>query len=153
MDFDVWSLIAGFTLAGFLAYSFYWSERGSLANRLAYLLSEQALDIIKNVGQPFEENFPYENDKLHIKYLKSLNENSGVHITQNFGVYSKEYDFWLVVEFSHDTFGDLPSRVSRYACTPGTWNKLCLIANPLFFDINKHLAWKKNSRSLSRDPS
>ena len=143
MTFDVLSLIAGLTISGLLALLFDWSERGSLANRLAYILCEQALDIIENGDGPLDEYFPHQNKKLHIKYLNNLNEQSHVHITQNFGVYSKEYNIWLVVEFSHDTYGDLPSTIHRYMCTPMTWDKSDLIANPHFFDITKNFISKK----------
>ena len=42
MEFDIISFISGVALSSAVAWFIYWSERGSLANRIAYSCCEKA---------------------------------------------------------------------------------------------------------------
>jgi len=151
MSVDIVSLLVGLSIAGLIGYFFSWSENGSLTNRLAYLIREKALDVLNNSDKSYEDLLPNENRKLIIRRLADQDEWSGVHYTQNFGVYSKEYGVWLVVETSYDTYGDLPDNVSRYLCTPQTWHKTSLIQQPYTFDINRHFIRAKSDKLTSNN--
>ena len=146
MSIDIVSLLIGLSIAGLLGYIYSWSENGSLANRLAYLICEDALYVLSNLDKPYKDSLPYENEKFVIRNLADQDEWSMVHFTQNFGVFSKEYGVWLVIETSCDAYGDLSDSVSRYLCTPKTWHKTSLIRKPYTFDINRNFIRVKSDK-------
>lgn len=156
MEFDFPSLILGIILASAGAWVLFWSEKCSLANRLAYSCCEQAYQFIQykfeieKLKNPDLENFenilPIENESFRIELLPTERVQTDVHISEYFGVYSKHYDLWLIIE---DTTAFLDEGISSsknyYFCNPDFSDKQ-FIKNPHIFDVRKYLIKEKTQR-------
>ena len=157
MEFDLTSVIIGIVISGFIAWFFFWSEKCSLANRIAYSCCEKARLLVnckrelviksENID-PFEledpieidnKVFPIEDDEFKIVLLPSERVQTDVHISEYIGVYSKQYDLWLMIE---DTvaFLDEGSKDSYryYFCRPDFKDKQ-FVKTPFSFNVSKYL--------------
>lgn len=149
MEFDTLSFILGLILSGVGAGFLFWSEKCSLANRIAYSCCEQARQIIlckrelaETLNPDIENNesiYPIENEEFQIDLLPSKNVQSDVHISRYVGVFSKRYDLWLMIEF---TTAFLEEGISDsyvfYFCKPN-FDVKQIIKTPYPFNVDKYL--------------
>lgn len=160
MEFDTFSFILGFTLSGVVAGFMFWSEKCSVANRIAYSCCEQAralvsckrelvtqnidLDNLKAATVINEKIYPIENEEFKIELLPSERVQTDVHLSEYIGVYSKRYDLWLMIE---DTTAFLERGISDscqyYFCTPNFKDKQ-FIQKPYSFNVGKYLLREKS---------
>lgn len=136
MSFDVSLFFIGVAVASCFALILNWSEKQSLANRVAYMVSEQALRTIYRLLGNYDfgdaiDCFPYSDNFFDIKKLP--NKSLGLEGAPVYGVYSKEYKVWLILE----DIGYETTYWHRFICYPDSWDKRREILNPYKLDINK----------------
>lgn len=139
---DLPSFFVGITVAGCFALIVNWSEKISLANRIAYMVSEQAIRTIFRLLGKYEfgdsiDCFPYSDKFFDITKLSD--ESSGFEESPVYGVYSKDYKIWLRL----DDIGYQTTSFQRFICHPNSWNKRREIFNPYELDINKTIVTDK----------
>jgi hypothetical protein len=161
MEFDIFSFITGLLLLGVGAGFLFWSEKCSLANRVAYSCCEQARLLISckrellvktqnnglnnlDTAISIEEKiYPIENEEFKIELLSSERVQTDVHISEYISVYSKRYNLWLIIE---DTTAFLDEGMSDsfmyYFCKPNFEEKQ-IIKTPYTFNVAKYLIREK----------
>ena len=142
MSFDVSIFFIGVAIASCFALMLNWSEKQSLANRIAYMVSEQAITSIYRLlgNYTFGDSidcFPYSDKYFDIKKLPDIS--LGLESFPVYGVYSKEYKIWLILEDS----GYEITYWERFICHPKSWNKRSRILAPYELDINKTIVSDK----------
>lgn len=158
MELDIISFILGLILSGTVAWFFSWSEKNSLANRIAFSCCEQALLIIsckrelimkeegiedydlEALSKIDEKIYPIDIEDFRIEQLPSEFVQSDVHISESVGVFSKRYNLWLLIEFwTMFLEGEEGIRYSNnfYFCKPNFTEKE-LIKTPYSFNVSKH---------------
>ncbi len=162
MEFDTFSFVLGLALSGAAAGVLIWSEKCSLANRIAYSCCEQARLIAsckrelaisaKDVDRydlealsAIDENlYPIETEEFKIELLPSERVQTDVHISEYIGVYSKRHDLWLMIE---DTTAFLEEGTSNscqyYFCTQNFKDRQ-FIKTPHSFKVGKYLLREKS---------
>ena len=146
MSYELLIFIGGALIAGIFYAALAWSEKSSLANRVAYMVSEQALRTIYRLLENYEfgdpiDCFPFSDRYFDIKKLP--NKSIGLESFPVYGVYSKEYKIWLILE----DVGYETTFWQRFICHPSSWDKRAEIMTPYELDINKtiisHRGYKK----------
>lgn len=143
MSSDVSLFFIAVAVASCFALILNWSEgKQSLANRIAFMVSEQAISTIYRLfenhefGEPIDF-FPYSDKYFDIKKLPDIS--IGIKSIPAYGVYSKEYKIWLILEGS----GYEITYWERFVCHPNSWNKRSRVLTPYQLDINKTIVTDK----------
>ena len=139
-------------VAGLMFWVYSWSEKCSLANRVAYYgahdlrcrLQVQYLSQIVENRQSHEDErgqmwfmdvLPYEDEDYKAHYLKRIQ--TDVNIDDHISIYMKKYNMWLQYEDSFDC-ETLRTRMSVYSCYPDGKQK-GLIMDPYSFNGERYL--------------
>jgi len=163
VEFDTFSFILGLILSGAVAWFISWSEKCSLANRIAYSCCEKALLIIsckrellkltegiedydlEALSKIDETIYPIDTEEFRIETLPTEFDQSDVHISMSVGVFSKRYDLWLMIEFRTlflEGEEGIRHRNQYYFCKPNFTEKE-IIKTPYDFNVSKHLIREK----------
>jgi hypothetical protein len=174
VDIDYFSLLIGL-VGAFVIYRFLtWSEKSSLAGRIAHGLCDKALLTIEIAylkalkaesdkgkrsylsisGEPFIERdngdselidvFPIDTREFTIKRLQERDRHDLSQITSNYGVYSKPYDLWIIIERSWRTDDLMYGIEHRYICK-ANFIAPDLIPTPFRFDVNSYFIRSKSA--------
>jgi hypothetical protein len=126
--FNIWSFLIGAVFIAIPALILAWSERGAEANRIAYRLSIDVLDLLYKE----DSEYPIENERFRVEIDDSNPaENS-------YKVYSKQYDINLLIG-GNNYPGEFKEsyRLSWYC--DQNFKTLALIQIPHKFNLKKYL--------------
>jgi hypothetical protein len=149
MNFDWLSFLLGLITSSAVGWLLLWSEKYSLANRIAHNCCEHAREIISfefaryKITNPDADDFeewniyPIENDDFIIKELPELRQQSDVHIEEYLGVYSKIHNTWFLIQEMYDC--ENVTRKYWYYLCDSNFNQGKMIKTPHDFDIGKYL--------------
>lgn len=126
--FDIWSFAIGAVFIAIPALIIAWSERGAEANRIAYRLSIDVLDLLYKE----DSEYPIENERFRVEIDDSNPaENS-------YKVYSKQYDINLLIGGNNYPGEFKESYCISWYCDQN-FKTLALIQIPHKFNLKKYL--------------
>ena len=132
--FNIWSFLIGAVFIAIPALMLAWSERGAEANRIAYRLSIDVLDLLYKE----DSEYPIENERFRVEI-----DDSGDPYEYSYKVYSKQYDINLLIggniypgEFINEE--DQESYRLSWYCDQN-FKTLALIQIPHKFNLKKYL--------------
>jgi hypothetical protein len=126
--FNIWSFLIGAVFIAIPALIIAWSERGAEANRIAYRLSIDVLDLLYKE----DSEYPIENERFRVEIDDSNPaENS-------YKVYSKQYDINLLIGGNNYPGEFKESYCISWYCDQN-FKTLALIQIPHKFNLKKYL--------------
>ena len=154
MYIDITSLLVGVGATFFIVGFFAWSEKRSLANRVAYYYCEKANYLIalkrEYLHNPKDGCFEYAEDdsifpivtgEFEINILPDK-ETDDISAIDKYSVYMEEHELWFIIENKYYS-GGIEPLVQFYFCEAG-FKEPSLILTPHRVDVRRHFLKQKN---------